>query len=287
MGNIPVLGMSPIRFTDAKGSFALLPLDEFWFDAAGAPHGSGTVYAQNSAALDALLKELTADGALQPDVTPAPNAAMVVSAKQAGSSGNNISVTFANIRPDPATAGNTLYDATGQEVDTYDLQPSTIKAVLGTSAGSGTSPGLVYLSAGGGATSLPAAGPLNPLQKSGTGPYQFDLPANAAGGGTAFTVVARDGGSDGGQYLSVQVRNVDPTSSKFTLVVSFKKQLTIASPADINNDTKGLGYLIAAADSAGGSLGIPVAGTTRLLGGVDKAGTTPAAKASALVGAVR
>jgi hypothetical protein len=284
----PVLGVGPIRFTDANGAFALLPLVDFWYDAAGAPHGSGAVYTSNTAALDALLKELTADGTLQPDVTPAPNAAIMITAQQAGSSGNDISLTFANIRPDPSTPGNTLYDATAQEVDTYNLKLSALETTLGTSAGSGSSPGLVYISvAGGGSPTLPAAGPAHPLQSSGGGPYQYDIPASGSGGGTAFTVVARGGPSDGGQYISVQILNVDPTGSTFTMVVTFKKLVTVAAPADVNDGTKGLGYLVAAADSAGGSLGIPVAGTTRLLGGADAAGAAAAVKAAALVGAVR
>lgn len=277
----PILSAGPVRFTNSTtGQFNLLPLLDFSYDSSGAIQGSGAVYLANKKALDAWLNEMASDGVIQPNTNPPPNSAMTITAQQSGSTGNDIVITFANPRPDPSTPTNTIYNVTLEEVDTYQLTLADLESVLGTTPGGGSQPGLVHVVANA-SPGLPKAGSW-PLALSG-GVYEFKL-LQADDTTEAFTVEARGAGGDGGQHIKVEVQSPNVSQGSFTLLVSFKKSVTISTPGDLTKDLEGVGYVVKAAELGGGTLlGIPVPGRIALRGGKDDA-TTPVA-ATALVGA--
>jgi hypothetical protein len=278
MAKTPVTGRGPIEFTDDDAQI-VIPLSDFYLDDNGVLTSDSTLYtnAKSKAGVDAWLKELQAHGVVKAATLAPPAPAMVITARAQGSSGNNISIAFSNVDPDAGT-----FDAELQEQETYlGLTAGGVKDVLGTAAGGGTSPGLVFVSSAG-APAHPGNG-LYPViaDPGGSGNYIADIGDGA--GGTAFTVQSRAVDAEA-THTVVEIKDAaDPQSpGTFTLVGTWKKPKAVGvQPAGLQG---GFAYEITVAPPAGGQLGLPAAGTVALRGGANAA--APAA-ASATVFAAR
>jgi hypothetical protein len=224
--------------------------------------------------LDLLLDYYAKAGLLKPGAKPPIKPVLKIFAKQAGSTGNTIQVQFSGFNySDPL---HPTFDAQASETDIYPgLTPATIQTVLGSSPTNGQRPGLVFLPDPAPAEgALPKAGSYPP---EGETAAKVDIPLNTGDGGVAFTLQAREDGQDG-EITQVEIKDVDPTASTFTLVASWEK-----SAAKILVDALGgtFTYLIAVESTeAGGELKTPAPGTITLSGGSD---ATTAWQASAIV----
>jgi len=270
MAKTPVTGHGPIEFTD-DGKQVVIPLSDFYLGANGALTSESTLYANatSKAALDAWLKELQADGVVKAAALPPPGTVMEITAKAPGAAGNNISITFSNVN-----AGAGTFDAEVEEQETYEgLTKDTVKNVLGTAPGGGTSPGLVFVSSAG-APTQPANG-MYPIiaDPGGSGNYIADIGDGA--GGIAFTVQSRAVDAEATNTV-VEIKDANPNT--FTLVATWKKPKAVGlQPAGLQGS---FAYEITVAAPAGGQLDLPAPGTVALRGGSN--GAAPAA-ASATV----
>lgn len=268
MANTPVTAMGPLEFTDGGEQF-VIPLSALYFD-------SGTnqlktdspLYAKHKATIDAWLSYLQDNGTVTPAPQPPPAAAMVIAAADSGSSGNDISIAFANVRVDPNTH-DTIFDATLTQTDTYPgLTPDTVKDVIGTSAGGGSRPGLVFVSSGG-APTQPANGS-TPL--TGGPPFTADLSDGV--GGTAFSVRSKSDDADAADTTVTISAAADPGDpGTFTLTATWTKQVTGIQAADLETS---FAYEITVVAPPAGQLLPPSPGTVALRGGSDLTGPSKA-----------
>ena len=265
-----VLANGPIGFTDS-GQQKAIPLPDLYFDASGLikadkwpPYNSSTAALKNS--IDAWLQHLVRNGDLVKDTQQTPAAAMVITAKDPGAAGNSIKIVVSNVREDVANPPNKIFDVTVTETDTYTgLTPATIKDLLGTAAGGGQKPGLVFISSAA-APVLPAAG-ANPLS---TDPAKATInKADATPG--AFDVTAKRGGVDGALTV-VTIKDV--VGQTFTLVAVWTKSANGILPAAFS--TQFAYEIVVSAPPGGGALLVPAPGTLVLAGGADAQGPTAA-----------
>lgn len=269
-------GNGPIEIMDSGGSLVAIPLSSVFFDD-GVIKGQGATYLANKAAFDALLAYL----ADQKIVEPAPGviqppAAALISAKKAGAAGNDIRVTFANPRPDPADNTKTIFDATLTQTDAYtNVAPADLGTTLGTSAATGSPAAAAFLSSAAAAAVLPKAGTY-----AATAAGVVSVPKNA-GAGNAFQLTFRN--VDAAAVMTAEVADVGPTA--FTLRTTWTRTVVgtdIASIASAAN----FGALITVSGPppAGGAPTLPpAAGTVVFAGGADSAAAT-AATATVLAG---
>ncbi len=271
MARTPALFNGPIDFTDlASGKQISLPLSSVFFDGSSVK-AEGDVYVAHKAAADAWLAYLAGTGLLAADKSPPAVPAMVITAKDAGASGNFIQMTFKNFVPD-ADPANTKFDTVVSEVDTYtELKPATIQDTLGAAAGAGKQPGLVFVP-GGAVTDMPAAVPETSMSGD---PATLPIPKNS-GPGNAFTLQAKAAGADGA-LTKITIKDVNIAASTFTLIASWTKPKTSIKASQIQSN---FAYEIVVAPPSGGTLAPPAPGTVALSGGSD-ALARPAAKASA------
>jgi hypothetical protein len=261
MAKTPVTGHGPIEFTD-DGEQVVIPLSDFYLDDNGALTSESTLYtnATSKAAVDLWLKQLQADGEVKAATLPPPAPAMVITAKAPGAAGNNIVVTVSNV---DANAGT--FDAEVEEQETYEgLTKDTVKNVLGTAAGGGMSPGLVFVSSAG-APTQPANG-VYPIiaDPGGSGNYIADIGDGA--GGTAFSAQSRAVDAEATNTV-VEIKDANPNT--FTLVATWKKPKAVGlQPTGLQGSFT---YEITVAAPAGGQLGLPAAGTVALRGGANAA----------------
>src|SRR5258706_10282301 len=93
-----VSGSGPIAFTDENGKMSLIPLSALTFESGelqvDAPY--------NTDPIKNWLQYLVKAGSLSPGELPPPKPAMTVTAVTEGGTGNNIRVTFSNMKPDAA-----------------------------------------------------------------------------------------------------------------------------------------------------------------------------------------
>jgi hypothetical protein len=274
MTNTPALGGSPVAFTDDNGSQREIPLTQLFFDDNGINASNWAPYATYKAIVDPWLASLVAQGLLAPGPAPSGRAALQVTAREGGAAGNAVSVSFAN----PNMAAGTV-DVTVQAQQVWSmLTAGTITAVLGTGAGTGSQPGLVFVvPPPPQANAKPAAGT---VPAAGT-PAQFAVPQQ--GGGTAFTLQAlySDAADAADAALLTVTVTPDGENPWFSLAVSWTKTRAGASVADLVSANP-FAFLVAFAAPEGGLIGPPNAGTLTLQGGTD----TPAvaAKATAFQG---
>jgi hypothetical protein len=271
MANSPVVGTGPIQFTDA-GQQLSIPLTDLAFDSSGNIVNSWPLYSHHATAADAWINYLVKNGAIYPGAAPPPAAAMVLTAHQVGSSGNNISITFSNVgTADPTDTKK--FDAVLTEKDSYPgLTKDTIVDALA------NRPGLV---------TIPTATPGKPAN----GQYQmpaapFKVKVLQADGTTkAFDLQARDTADSEAKYTTVTISGVsaDPNNPFFDLTITWQKT---ATAIDVN-ELKGVGatpgvfeYEVDITAPTGGSLAMPAAGTFNLRGGSE---TATAKSASAIV----
>src|SRR5260370_22095599 len=116
MATAPATANGPIEFTDQNGKQFLIPISALFFDT-GTLKTNWPLYQQNKPEIDALLKYLQSSGAVKTAPQPAPVAAMVISAKQPGSAGNDVVINFSNVQPHQNAP--TTFDASVTETNTY------------------------------------------------------------------------------------------------------------------------------------------------------------------------
>lgn len=271
MGVAAVVASGPVDFVSASGSQVSIPLSALYFDASNALQaGNWPGYTANQAVVDPWLEYLIDTGVLRPAEQPPPSIAMIVSAKNAGSSGNNITIVFDNVTTSGTT---TTFDATVTQTDVYEsLTPGTLAATLGTSTSTlGSRPGLVMLSSSGTPT----------MPKDKTYPIPDASPnevsvEQATSTNEAFMLKARYG-APGANLLSVVISDADQTAGTFTLTATWTKSATGIQASGLQTS---FAYVITVAAPSGGSLAPPAEGRVVLSGGSE---TTSARAASAAV----
>jgi hypothetical protein len=215
---------------------------------------------------------------------PSGKPALELGAREAGAAGNAVSVTFANPRPNADPKAATVDVAVAARQSWPLLTASSLQAVLGTGPGTGSQPGLVFLT--GPATAagtMPVAGT---VAAAGT-PAQFAVPKQ--GGGTAFTLEAlfsAPAEAADAALLTVTVQDVDAATQSFSLVVNWHKSQSAVTLDDLTTTAKNpFAYLVSFTAPSGGLIGPPNAGTLTLQGGADTSPTGPVtATATALMG---
>lgn len=274
MAKTRVRGNGPIEITDSGGHLVALPLSALFFDG-GQLQASGALYSAHKAAFDPLLRELSDEGLIVPDVQPPPVAAVVVTAKNPGAAGNDIQLTFSNIRANPSDNTQTILDATLTQRDVYPrVDLTTLGTVLGTSSATGSPAGLVFLSSSG----TPTA-PKEGIYAADTTSGVVKV-AKAAGSGNAFQLTFRV--ADTAATMTVEVSAWDAATGAFGLAATWTKTLTGIQISELDANAS-FGAMITAAAPPDGSLGVPASGTIILTGGADATDAKPAS-ATAMVG---
>jgi hypothetical protein len=282
MVNIPVLGGSPVAFTDTTGNQHEIPLSQLFIDENGINATNWPPYYTYRTTVDPWLSYLVAQQLLQPGAVPSGKPALIISAREAGAAGNAVSAIFAkptpNADPNAATVDVTV---SGQQSWSL-LTAASLLSVLGTGPGTGSQPGLVFLVA-----PPPAAGTMpvaGTVTATGTLP-EFVVPKQ--GGGTAFTLEAlfhSAADTADAALLTVTVKDVDATNNSFSLVVNWTKSHAAAALHDLVNANP-FAFLVSFAAPSGGLIGPPNAGTITLQGGTDITPAGPVtATATALMG---
>ena len=267
MADTPATAMGPLEFTD-EGEQFVIPISALYFDSGGTLKTSSPLYAKHKQALDGWLAYLQGQGLVTPAPVPPPAPAMVITALETGSTGNDIVIAFSNVHEDPNTH-DVIFDAELTQTDVYPgLAPDTVGDVLGTGPGNGSRPGLVYVSSGGTPTQ-PANGSY-PL--SGGPPATADI--SDGHGGTAFSVTTRSNNADS-THTTVEISAADDTSNPdtFTLTATWSNQVTGIQPGDLEGS---FASEITVAAPDGGQLLPPAPGTVSLRGGSDVTGPTAA-----------
>jgi hypothetical protein len=202
---------------------------------------------------------------------------MLVKAKDAGATGNTIRLVTTNVRE---VAGNQVFDMTVTETDTYTgLTPATIKNVIGSSAGGGQSPGLVFVSSAG-TPDLPAAVTDLPLIMTSP-PGNATAIVEKTDTTMAFELSAKADDVDG-ENTKVTIKDVNTAAGTFTLVAVWSKTVTGLQPGGVAAATN-FGYEITTAIPVGATaLAVPAPGSVTLSGGADAQGPQ---KASAVLAA--
>jgi hypothetical protein len=282
MVNIPALGGSPVAFTDDSGNQREIPLTQLYFDSDGINASHWPPYYSYKPIVDPWLAWLVAQGMLVPGDQPAGKPALVIAAREAGAAGNALSVTFASPTPNADPKASTVDVTVVARQNWSLLTAASLDSVLGAAPGTGTQPGLVFLT-----EPAPEAGtiPVEGTVKAAGNPAKFAIPKD--GGGTAFTLEAlfnSDADAADAALLTVSVANVNATRSAFSLIVGWTKSQKAVSLDDLSNKNP-FGFLMSFAAPDGGLIGPPNAGTIALQGGADTSPTGPlTATATALMG---
>ena len=272
MANTRATGNGPFEFTSSAGKQISIPLTAFSFDANGnivvdpawqllttVPPGS------------LFLAQAVKEKSLAPAAVPSPFPAMVIKAADAGSGGNNITVTVtvSSVVTSPPTNDPTLvpFSLAISEVDNYKgLTAATVESVLGSSVVTGSSPGLVQVVHG----SVDATG----VPKAQTGslsgsPAEFDA-VSGGSPGTVFTLMAKKSGDSGPTKITITPDVTSPPSPNptFSMQVSWSKTVSgITLPNLQAMVQSGLGYEITVSKPSSGAFSVPASGVTALSGG--------------------
>jgi hypothetical protein len=282
MANTPATGNGPFEFTSANGSQISIPLTAFTFDANNNivvdPAWETITQAQpGSTVLSFAVKE----GLIAPAPVPSPFPAMTIRAADPGTGGNNISITVAvsSSTASPPTNDPTQvpFSITVTETDVYNgLTAATIESVLGSSAVTGSSPGLVQV--------VPDSVDLSGVPVATTGalagsPAQLDVDGSGSPA-LVFTLVAKKSGADGTlTNVTVTPNTSSPPSSSpetFTLEATWTKTVNDITVSDLGALVSSeLGYEITVSKPSSGAYSVPAAGVSQLSGGA--AGTSASA----------
>jgi len=271
MPDKPVLGSAPVDITDAStGRLFSIPLSSLYFDGSTGQikadhwpeYGSGS--GSFKKAVDGWLAYLVKQSLLVSGTAPPPQPAFSIKARDTGSTGNFVTVDFENITVDKNTPGNTTADVIVTETDNYTgLNAATVGNVIGTSAGGGSRPGLVFVASNN--PTLPGAASGGKLQSAGAGkPFQFDF-------GGAFTVQAKHDEAEA-VNTQVDVKDIDTNAKTFTLTAVWQKKALGVKLSDLG--TK-FAYEIVVTPPAGG-FAPPASGPVTLTGGSDAIAAAPA-----------
>jgi hypothetical protein len=272
--SVPVQADGPISFSDGGAQY-FIPLGELSYSA-GAVDLSAWVaaYAGGAVALPASAKtaatawvgqlvkagQVTAGTVSSP---PPPPIVMLLKSRFPGSIGNAIQAKFT-----PVAGGGGKFDADVSATQTYvGLTAATIQAVLGTSPGGGSSPGLAYVAPGGPAPLLPRNMTLAATASGGNWEVVllvFDQ-TSAATALTLYTV----GNGNGAIKTTVTVANADKASGKFDLTITWQYSAAGLAPAAFQADANFSYLLDVEPPTAAGTVGAPGPGTVVLMGGAD------------------
>ena len=212
--------------------------------------------------------------------TSTATVAMIFTAADAGSAGNNIVVSI-NVHQGADLAHST-YDVTVTETDTYtNLNMSTIESVLGSDTVKGSSPGLVRVQHQGLTQALPPSGTFQLTGGAANAPASVKI--SQPGTTLALTLLAKKNGVDGAR-TSVQIVT-SPAGGSFNLTATWTKTVLGVTVANTQAALAALNYEVTVAPPAGGSFALP--GVTpnqpiRLVGGSDATGTRAAGKVPAV-----
>jgi hypothetical protein len=277
MAKTAALANGPIELTSPLGQLEQIPIAALYFDSTNhLKADQWPAYAALSSAekdsLNAWLGYLVDEGVIRQAAQPPPVAAMVITAKDAGSQSNNITIEFSNV-------SGSNFDAKLTETDVYSgLTPATVKSVIGSTAHGGTEPGLVYVSSAGTPT-MPANLAATALSGS---THKLDV-KESNGTTTAFTVKGKSNVADA-DLTKVSITDVGNTSNPpdtFTLTAVWTKTVTGVTANHLADSDK-LGYEINVGGPPAGTLAAPAPGAVHLRGGSD---TTAPTAASATVNA--
>lgn len=265
-----VVANGPISFSDTDGLAFSIPLSILYVDDNGTIKAdSWPPYDEYQSLIDPWLAYLQEQGLIRQGEASAPVTAMIVKAKTTGAAGNTILLEINNLHPDPADNSVTLFDVTVTENNTYSgLSPATLKAMLGTAAGGGEKPGLVFVSSAGD-PEMPKAGSYPLMSGAGNTAASVEVP-NADESATAFKVSARSKGAEGNR-TTVTIEDV--TATAFTLVAEWTKTSANLKPGDVAGS---FDYEITVDPPQDGALATPAAGDYTLNGGVDAQPAKPA-----------
>jgi hypothetical protein len=263
MPETPVVGQSSISF-NVSGSHLMIPLSALYFDDKGklkADHWP--LYGANSAAVDTLLARQMKEGVLRAGTKPTAKPSFTATAVSPGA-GVGIDIEISNVAPDAGTPANSKADFKITEKETYTgIELAKLKDRVGTAANGGTTPGLVFVSAG--TPDMPTAG-VYPMAGN---PATVKIPKNG-GGGDAFELTSRGGGADAA-LTSVEIKDVNVPAAKFTLVATWTKSSAALAMTGL---AAAFAYSLAITAPAGGLLA-PVAGKISLSGGADAVSVNP------------
>lgn len=260
----PAVADQPLLMLDLdSGAQLSLPVTALVFDDDGKLRVSGwepydTGKPALRTAVDAWLKRLRESGALQRAPKAAPRPAMLAVALTPGAKG--VSVALEITKVDAKTpAGDSLVDATATETNRIEgLTPAKLAETIGTAAGGGTRPGLVFLSSPG-TPDLPKAGS-----------YPQGAPAakiairKHAGSGNAFALEGR-GDAAAAALTKVEIADVNAAADTFTLVVRWEKAVKAKKLSDLAAEFAQVVKLSA----PDGGLRAPAVGKVQLAGGSD------------------
>jgi len=287
MAQTPVLGSGPIDISFGGKQYSF-PLSAFYFDDKSAIQIDSSFLPVPSVpnlqtALSLWLNYLVNQAMLSPGQTPMPQPALLIQARDPGSTGNFISVKLANVTAAKPVQNSTV-DVTVTETDTYvGLTLDTIDKVIGKASGGGSRPGLVFLAStiDPNNTKLPTGSlPISATPKAPANPgdsYEFTFGT----GPSAFTLQAKHPDTEG-QFTTVTITKIEADGKTFTLVAEWKKpQQTGVKLSDLADSTKTpFLYELVITPPSGGFTSAPAAGTITLAGGID---AQPAASAQATV----
>jgi hypothetical protein len=265
-----VSSIGPVELVVESGQQITLPASLLVFED-GNITASGPEYTANKTDADKWLGYLVDQGLLKPAETPPPPQALLITAKNAGSTGNDIRIVVTNLRQDPADSTKRIFDATLTQVDTYaDLTPDGVKGVLGSSASftNGDRPGLVFVSSSS-TPSLPKEGAYTPTS------FVVAVPKDS-GTGEAFKLTYRV--QDSKATMNVQISDVSTDAGTFSLVATWSKAVTGIHVGELQTNFPD--HVAVTAPGGGTPTEDPAPGTIVLVGGSD---TATAQKASASV----
>ena len=277
MTRTPVVGQSPLSMS-IKGQYVMLPLSALFFEDNGEINATlWPSYADpdTKSAVDAYLGRLILRGTLRPGAKPTAKPAFLAKAVSGGAAAQ-IAIDIANVTPDAADPSESAADFTVTETNTYiGLLPAKLMETIGTAAGGGTRPGLVFVTSA--QVDLPKGG-VYPMGVANAGDAAgVDVPA-ALGAGSAFTLQTRAKGADA-VLTAIEIKDVDTAAGTFTLVANWTKTAA-ALKMKVLADT--FAYSMAITAPPDGFLA-PAAGKTTLGGGSDPISAIAPTQASVIV----
>jgi len=271
--SVPVQADGPINFSVPNtGEQFFIPLSELSYsadkvDASGWFTALGTAATpQVKQAATDWVGQLVAAGQVKPGTVPSPPpppVAMLLTSRFPGSVGNKIQVQFT---PNVGAAGTV--DVAVSATQTYPgLTPATVQAVLGTSPGGGSAPGLAYAAPGGPAPVLPRN--MTQAATASGGNWQVVLLVNDQTSNATALTLYTVGSGNGAGHTAVTVANANKAAGQFDLTVTWQFSATGLTAAAFQADPNFSYLLDVEPPTVGGAVGTPAAGTVVLTGGAD------------------
>src|SRR6266852_2959591 len=147
------------------------------------------------------------------------------------------------------------------------LTPATVQAVLGTSPGGGSAPGLAYAAPGGPAPVLPRN--MTQAATASGGNWQVVLLVNDQTSNATALTLYTVGSGNGAGHTAVTVANANKAAGQFDLTVTWQFSATGLTAAAFQADPNFSYLLDVEPPTVGGAVGTPGAGTVVLTGGAD------------------